>query len=72
MNPMPSLSHRQRRSGLRHVLADTLVAADEPERIAELRALIATLETPADRLLARYRGRPDRPLAGPRYSAASW
>ena len=69
---MPSLSHRHRRSGLRDLLADTRMAADEPDRIAELRALVAALETPADRLLARYRGRPDRPLAGPRYSAASW
>jgi hypothetical protein len=63
MIPMPSHPHRLRRTGLRDIIADSLIGADETDRISELRAVIAALETPADRLLARYRGRPARPLA---------
>jgi hypothetical protein len=71
MKPMTSFSPR-RRSGLRDIVADTFIGADETDRISELRAVIAALESPADRLLARYRGRPTRSLAGALYSAASW
>ena len=60
---MPSPSPR-RRSGLREIIAATFIGVDETDRLSELRAVIAALETPADRLLARYRGRPARPLAG--------
>ncbi len=59
----------RRRSSLRHVIADMMIT-DGGDDISELRAIVAALETPADRLLARYRGRSDRPLAGLRRPAA--
>ena len=69
---MHGFSPRRHPSRLRAILADTLIGADETADLSELRALVAAIESPADRLLARYRGRPDRPLAGPRSHAAAW
>jgi len=68
-SPSPLLpeSRSSHRSGLRDLIADTLLSAEETNRLAELCVLIAALEIPADRLLARYRGRPARPLAGFRH-----
>jgi hypothetical protein len=70
MTPMHGFSPRRHPSRLRAILSDTLIGADETTDLSELRALVAAIESPADRLLARYRGRPDRPLAGPR--SAAW
>ena len=69
-NPAP-----RHRTPLRDAIADALLRAGEADPTAELRALVAALETPADRLFARYRGRPSRALrdswaAG--YSPAAW
>ena len=45
---------------LRDAIADAILRAGEADPTPELRALVAALETPADRLFARYRGRPPR------------
>ena len=47
-----------RRTPLRDAIADAILRSGEADPLMELRALVAALETPADRLFARYRGRP--------------
>jgi hypothetical protein len=54
----------RRRMPLRDAIADAVLSVGEADPTAELRALVAALETPADRLFARYRGRPARPFRG--------
>ncbi len=51
------------RLSLRPALLDAIAEAgsDEAALLAELRAVVAAAETPADRMLARYRGWPSRP-----------
>jgi hypothetical protein len=61
MHAHPALRHR---TPLREAIADAILSAGETDPTAELRALVAALETPADRLFARYRGRPARAFRG--------
>jgi hypothetical protein len=51
------------RLSLRPALLDAIAQAgsDEVALLAELRAVVAATETPADRMLARYRGWPSQP-----------
>ena len=60
---VPSRNRRPMRPALLDVVArsDTDASWDGPDFLAQLRELIAAVETPADRLLARYRGRPLAP-----------
>ncbi len=62
-SPAPS-----RRPSLREAIADAILRAGEDDPTAELRALVAALESPTDRLLARYRGRPARAAYRSRWS----
>jgi hypothetical protein len=64
---MHSLSPRRHRSRLGAIMLDTLIGTDPAADLSELRALVAVVESPADRLLARYRGRPSQP-----FHAARW
>jgi hypothetical protein len=58
-----------RRLPPREAIAEALRLGEGPgerdDTIAELRALVAAVETRSDRLLARYCGRPVRPFAHP-------
>ena len=58
------------RTPLRDAIADAILRAGEADPTPELRALVAALETPADRLFTRYRGRPSRALRGGRWTDA--
>ena len=60
---MPATS-RPDRLPLRDAVAEAILRAGNADPVDELRAIVAALETPADRLFARYRRRPARPLAG--------
>ena len=57
-----------RREPMRHALLDVIARAEadpdsaEADLVAQLRAVVAAVETPSDRLRSRYRGWP----AGPR------
>ena len=61
MHADPALRHRM---PLRDAIADAILRVGEADPTPELRALVAALETPADRLFARYRGRPSRAFRG--------
>ena len=50
--------------------AETDAGSNEAYFLAQLRAVVAAFETPADQLLAKYRGRPGR--SGPVRLRASW
>jgi hypothetical protein len=54
----------RRRIPLRDAIAEAILRVGDADPTPELRALVAALETPADRLFARYRGRPSRPFRG--------
>jgi hypothetical protein len=43
--------------------AEVDAGSDELQLLARLRALVAAVESPADRLFARYHGRPLKPSA---------
>ena len=57
--------HPQYRRPMRPALLDIIARADagsdEAYFVAQLRAMVAAVETPTDRLFARYRGRPCGP-----------
>ena len=57
---MQATSALRRRIPLRDAIAETILRVGDADPTPELRALVAALETPADRLFARYRGRPSR------------
>ena len=59
MHANPAFPHG---TPLREAIADAILRAGEADPTAELRALVAALETPAGRLFARYTGRPPRAL----------
>jgi hypothetical protein len=54
----------RRRIPLRDAIAEAILRVGDADPTPELRALVAALETPADRLFARYRGRPFRAFRG--------
>jgi hypothetical protein len=69
MQPMPSNRDRNLRhpDAMRLAVLDLMERAtpdpgsDEAYFLAQLRTVVATFETPADRLFARYRGWPSEP-----------
>jgi hypothetical protein len=61
---MQATSALRRRIPLRDAIAETILRVGDADPTPELRALVAALETPADRLFARYRGRPSRTFRG--------
>jgi hypothetical protein len=67
MHPTPRAAATTPRRPIRPALLEIIASAeadpdsDEAYFLAQLRAVVAAVETPADRLLARYRGWPTGP-----------
>ncbi|HRO11129.1 hypothetical protein [Amaricoccus sp.] len=65
---MPADTDLPRRTPLRDAIAEALFTTAGADAAVELRALVAARETRAERLFARYRGRPSRALRRGRWT----